>query len=317
MEFAVKREMSGFRFGYQATFDDPSQLIDRARDAESAGFDIFQVGDHVGRDIAPLAALAAVADAVDRIEIGTLVLNNDLRHPVVLAQELATLDHLSGGRLEVGLGAGHSFPEYAAIGVEFDPPRVRKQRLSEATEIIRALLDAESVTFEGRHYRLDAVEILRSLQLHVPILVGVNGPEALTHAARHADVIALTMLGRTKEDGQRHEVRWESRRLDRTIDLIVQAGSGRPSCPRLHALIQDVQLTSERERTAATVSARTGIPVADILETPFLLMGTVDEMVDHLLECRDRWGITYFTVRDIETFAPVLDRLRAHGGPAD
>ncbi len=315
MQRGMKREASGFRFGYQATLDEPAQLIDRAREAESAGFDIFQIGDHVGREIAPLAALAAVAEAVDRIEIGTLVLNNDLRHPVVLAQELATLDHLSGGRLEVGLGAGHSFTEYTAIGLGFDPPRIRKQRLSEATEIIRALLDGERVTFEGRHYRLDGVEILRSRQHHVPILVGVNGPEALTHAGRHADVVALTMLGRTKEDGHRHEVRWESWRLDQTVDLIVRAGSGRPSFPRLHALIQDVQLTSERERTAAGASARTGMSVSDILETPFLLMGTVDEMVDHLLDCRARWGITYFTVRDIETFTPVLDRLKALEGP--
>jgi probable F420-dependent oxidoreductase len=309
----VKAAGSGFRFGYQATFDEPAQLIHRAREAESAGFDIFQVGDHVGRDSAPLAVLAAVAEATSTIGIGTLVLNNDLRHPVVLAQELATLDHLSGGRLEVGLGAGHSWPEYTAIGLAFDPPRIRKERLCEATELIRALLDGENVTFEGHHYRLEHVEILPSRQRRVPILVGVNGVEALTHAARHADVVAPTMLGRTKEDGQRHEVRWESWRLDQTVDLIARAGSEGPSRPRLHALIQDVQITTDRESEAASTAARTRMRVADILETPFLLIGTVSEMVDHLVACRERWGITYFSVRDIESFTPVMNQLRALG----
>ena len=306
----MRRGEVAFRFGYQASLDDPVRLIERAREAESAGFDIFHVGDHIGRETAPLTVLAAVAGAVTRIEIGTLVLNNDFRHPVVLAQELATLDHLSGGRLEVGLGAGHSFPEYTTIGLTFDPPSIRKQRLSEATEITRALLDGENLTFGGRHYRIDHAETLRSYQRRVPILVGVNGSDALTHAARHADVVAPTMLGRTRVDGHRHEVRWESWRLDRTIDLILQASSGRPSSPKLHALIQEVQLTSDREGTAARAAARLGMAVSDVLKTPYLLIGTVDEMVDHLLECRDRWGFSYFSVRDIENFAPVIGRLR-------
>ena len=180
----MNRAGVSFRFGYQASLDEPTALIDRVREAESAGFDIFQVGDHIGRETAPLSVLSAVARAVTRIEIGTLVLNNDLRHPVVLAQELSTLDHLSKGRLEVGLGAGHSFPEYAANGLVFDPPRIRKQRLSEAVEIIRRLLDGEKLTFAGRHYQLEHAEILRSYRDRVPILVGVNGVEALTHAAR-------------------------------------------------------------------------------------------------------------------------------------
>lgn len=123
------------------------------------------------------------------------------------------------------------------------------------------------------------------------------------------------MLGRTKDDGQHHEVRWESWRLDRTIELIAQGGTGRPSSPRLHALIQNVQLTSDREEAAAKAASRLGMAVSDVLETPYLLMGTEEEMVDHLLQCRDRWGISYFRVRDIETFAPVMNRLRAieHG----
>ena len=120
--------MRRFRFGYQATTGGPSETARLARKAEEAGFDVFQVGDHVGAEPSALLSLAAAALATERIRVGTLVLNNDFHHPVTLAQELATLDHLSGGRLEVGLGAGHSFTEYAAMGENVRPARERARR---------------------------------------------------------------------------------------------------------------------------------------------------------------------------------------------
>ncbi|HUE07301.1 MAG TPA: LLM class flavin-dependent oxidoreductase, partial [Acidimicrobiales bacterium] len=124
--------MRPFRFGLQSISDDVVEVARTAREAEAAGFDIFQVGDHVGTPLSPFVTLAAAAAATSTIRIGTLVLNNDLRHPVAVAQEAATLDRVSAGRVELGLGAGHSFPEYAAIGLAFDPPAVRKARLAEA-----------------------------------------------------------------------------------------------------------------------------------------------------------------------------------------
>ncbi len=176
--------MRPFRFGYQSTTSDPVRVLEEARRAEEAGFDVFQVGDHVGVEPSPLVMLTAVAGATERLRLGTLVLNNDLRHPVTLAQELATLDQVSGGRLEVGIGAGHSFTEYRAMGLDFDVPTARKERLAEAVEILRSLLDGATVTRQGRHYTLDGATSLRARQAHVPLLVGVNGPTALAHAAR-------------------------------------------------------------------------------------------------------------------------------------
>ncbi len=114
-----------------------AEVTRSARAAEEAGFHIFQVGDHAGTHLTPFVALAGAAAATSTIRLGTLVLNNDFRHPVAVAQEAATLDHVSGGRLELGLGAGHSFTEYAAMGLRFDPPAVRKARLAEAVEILR------------------------------------------------------------------------------------------------------------------------------------------------------------------------------------
>jgi probable F420-dependent oxidoreductase len=301
--------MRPFRFGYQATANDLSEVVRSARLAEDAGFDVFQVGDHVGAETSALVSLAAAAVRTERIRLGTLVLNNDLHHPVTLAQELATLDHLSGGRLEVGLGAGHSFTEYAAMGQPFDPPAVRKERLSEAVEIVRALLDGGPVSFSGTHYSVDQAATLPPLQERVPVLVGVNGRAALAHAVRHADIVAPTMLGRTREDGQHHEVRWEASRLDDTVAWMRSAAGERRDAMELHALVQAVVVTDDRQDAAAAIAARTGMTLADTLSTPFLCLGTHAEMAQHLVACRERWGFSYFSVRHIEAFAPVMERL--------
>ena len=302
--------MRPFRFGYQATSSDLSETVRSAQVAEEAGFDIFQVGDHVGVEPSALASLAAAALRTDRIRLGTLVLNNDLRHPVPLAQELATLDHLSGGRLEVGLGAGHSFTEYAAMGQAFDPPAVRKERLGESVEIVRALLEGRSVSHSGTHYRLNEATTLTPLQEHVPLLVGVNGRAALAHAVRHADIVAPTMLGRTREDGHHHDVRWEATRLDDTTASMRAAAEARWGAIELHALVQAVVVTDDRHGAATAIAGRTGIDVADALSTPFLCLGTHAEIAEHLLVCRERWGFSYFSVRDVKAFAPVISRLR-------
>ena len=167
--------MRPFRFGFQWTSATPQDVVAAARAAEDAGFDIFQVGDHVGAEPSALVCLAAAAVTTERIRLGTLVLNNDLHHPVPLAQEVATLDQLSSGRVELGLGAGHSFTEYAAMGQPFDPPARRKERLAESVEILRALLDGGRVSHRGTHYGLDEAVTLAPQQEHVPLLVGVNG----------------------------------------------------------------------------------------------------------------------------------------------
>ncbi|HSZ37877.1 MAG TPA: TIGR03621 family F420-dependent LLM class oxidoreductase [Acidimicrobiales bacterium] len=308
--------MHPFRFGFQATVTDAPELVRTARAAEAAGFDVFQVGDHVGDHLTPFVALATAAGVTTTIRLGTLVCNNDLRHPVLVAQEIATLDRLSDGRAELGMGAGHSFTEYAAMGQPFDPPSVRKARLAEAIEIIGPLLDGDAVTYEGDHYRVVDAHALRPVQSRVPLLVGVNGRTALAHAARHADVVAPTMLGRTLDDGQHHEVRWEADRLDATMDTIRSAAGARAPRIELHALVQAVVPTEDRKAAARDLSVRLATRADDVLATPFLCLGTHEEMAQHLLDCRARWGISYFTVRDIDQFAPVMALVRALDGTA-
>jgi probable F420-dependent oxidoreductase len=300
-----------FRFGYQLAAGDAHDLLASAVAAEAAGFDVIHTFDHVGESWPPLAPLMAIANVTERMRLCPLVVNNDFRHPVHLAREVAALDHLTGGRMELGLGAGHSFTEYEAIGMSFDEPAVRKARLSEAVEILRHLLDGEAVSFAGEHYQLDDVRTMRSLQEHLPIMVGVNGRAALTHAARHADIIGLTGLGRTLRDGQRHEARWEPDRLDQVVVLVNDAVDARSQPPELHALVQAVIVTDDREAAAAKIARDGWTPtVDDALNTPFLALGTHLEIAEHLRACRSRWGISYFSVRAIDAFAPVIDLLR-------
>ena len=299
-----------FRFGLQFTSTDATEIAGAARAAEAAGFDLFQLADHVGAQPTPLVGLGAAAAATSTIGLGTLVLNNDLRHPVALAQEVATLDQLSGGRIELGLGAGHSFTEYAAMGLAFDPPAERKERLAEAVEILRALLDGEVVQHEGAHYSVVGASTLRPVQAHLPLLVGVNGRTALAHAARHADTIGLTMLGRTKEDGQHHEVRWEAERLDATVEWVRNAAVAGDEGPELHALVQAVVVTDDRRAAADALATETATRPDDILATPFVCLGTHEEMARHLVTCRERWGISYFSVRHSDAFTPVMELVR-------
>jgi probable F420-dependent oxidoreductase len=300
-----------FRFGYQLGSCTADELRSQARAAEDAGFDVIHTWDHVVDGWSPLAPLVTMAECTTQLRVCPLVLNNDFHHPVHLAQELASIDHLSGGRLEIGIGAGHSFTEYAAIGQNFDLPRVRKARLAEATEILRRLLDGEEVTFTGDHYRLDRVRTMRSRQEHVRLLVGVNGKQALAHAARHADGIGLTMLGRTLPDGQHHETRWQADRLDATIAYIRQQAGERWPRLELNALIQAVVVTTDRREAAReAVDHDPDLSFEDALVTPFLAIGNHDEIAENLVACRERWGISYFSVRDIAGFAPVIERLR-------
>jgi len=301
-----------FRFGYQMRTGDAAGVRDEARRAEAAGFDLFHSWDHVVDGWAPLAPLLSAAEATTRLRVCPLVINNDFRHPVHLAREIASMDHLTDGRVELGIGAGHSFPEYEQIGQQFDPPAARKARLRESVEILRRLLDGEEVDFDGDHYRLRNAKVLRARQHRLPILVGVAGKAALAHAARHADIIGLMGLGRTLSDGDHHEVRWQPERLDATVAFIRDNTEGRSTPLELNALVQVVTVTDDRRAAAEELVTQVpGLSAEDALTTPFLAVGTHDEIATHLVECRRRWGIANFSVRTIDDFEPVIGRLRA------
>jgi probable F420-dependent oxidoreductase len=272
-----------FRFGYQTRGGTADELRDQAQRAEAAGFDVLHTFDHLAPGWSPTLPLLTMAEATDRIRVCPLVINNDFHHPALLAAEYVQLDHLTDGRVELGIGAGHAFTEYAAMGLPFDPPAVRKARLAEAIEIIVRLFAGETVTYEGEHYQLHDVAGFAPRQRHLPLMVGVNGRAALAHAARFADTIGLMMLGRTLADGQRHEVRWQADRLDATVAHIRSSGAGRPRQVELNALVQVVEITDDADAARREmIGGVEGLTLDDATTTPFLAIGTADEIADHL-----------------------------------
>ena len=298
---------AGFRFGYQLSQEDESSPVAVARRAEELGFDVVLVSDHVGPGISPLIALSAIAQATERIRLGTLVLNNDMRNPVQLAWETATLDRLSDGRFELGLGAGHTPQEYEATGVPFEKPRHRKARLMESIQVIRRLVDGELVTYHGEHLHVEEAQIDASHQKHLPILVGGNGTTLLGHAGAHADIIGLQGLGRTRPDGHRHAAKWDPSWLTTQIDQVREGAGERLGNLELNALVQVTEVTNDRASVLRQICERVeGLTVEDADAIPYLLIGTVDEIVEKLSACHARWGISYFVVRELETFAPVV-----------
>jgi probable F420-dependent oxidoreductase len=299
------------RVGHQLSARIEGDPVAVAVRAEELGFDIVVAADHVGPGWAPMPTLAAIAAVTDRIRLGTLVLNNDMRNPVQLAWEASTVDRLSGGRFELGLGAGHTPAEYDATGVERAAPTDRKRRLAESVEIVRDLLDGKLVDHEGEHYRTSRAGIDRADQGHLPILVGGNGADLLAHAGRHADIIGLQGLGRTREDGHSHEVKWSTQHLDEQIEQVRVGAGARFDDIEFNAMVQVVQITDDRQAALAKVVDRVeGLTMDDAVSTPYLLIGSVDEIVLHMMTCNERWGISYFAVRELDDFVPVLRALR-------
>lgn len=303
--------MRPLRIGHQLTGNSDESRVDRARRAEELGFDIVLMSDHVGPGLAPLPTLAAIASATEVIRLGTFVLNNDMRNPVQLAWESVTVDRLSDGRFELGLGAGHTPQEYGATGIAKVSSPARKARLRESVEIIRALVDGECVDHHGEHYDVDGAQIDRSTQEHMPILIGGNGAALLGHAGAHADIIGLQGLGKTLDDGHRHEVKWSTQRLGEQIEQIRLGAGDRHASLELNALVQVVQITDDRDGALEKICERVdGLTLDDARVTPYLAVGSVDQIVAHLHGCNERWGISYVVVRELDAFEPVLRALR-------
>jgi probable F420-dependent oxidoreductase len=254
-----------------------------------------------------MVTLSALAMATSTIRLGTMVLNNDFHHPGHLARDAGFVDLISEGRLELGLGAGHSHNEYEAIGMPFAPASVRIERLAEAIPLIRRLLDGEVVTHRGPHYTLNEMSAFPRPAHRVPILVGGNGPLLLTLAATHADIVNVSGLGRTREDGSHHDVLWDHFNVEARFELIraaaATANRTRPLELSIHA--QAVIITDNRRAAAQLIADNNeSLDLASALEAPFLLLGTPAQIRQQIIEMYERWGVSYIT-----TFEPHAEAL--------
>lgn len=307
--------MRPFRFGVNVwSGESRATWMATAREIEDLGYAVLTVPDHLTRFLAPLPALTAAALATTRLGVGTLVLNNDLRHPVVLAREVATLDRLSDGRFELGIGAGHARSEYDEAGIPWAPGRERVERLAESVAILRELLSGRATTFAGSHYRVagHTVEPPPVQRPHPPILIGGNGPRLLTLAARSADIVALSGITFRQGGAPPDLSAWKTAAVDERLAIVREAAGERHEHLEINALLQRVVVTEDRRAAAQELAQRwPQLTPDEILDSPFVLMGTAGEMVEHLRARRERWGISYYTVFEpyLRAFAPVVARV--------
>lgn len=284
-----------------------------ARKVEDLGYSTLTVPDHLDDALAPVASLAAAAQATSTLRLGVLVFNNDLRHPVVLAKEAATLDLLSDGRLDLGLGAGWKTTDYAASGIPLDPHGVRIDRLTEAIPIIKGLLAGETVHHQGEHYQVRGlVGTPRSVQQpHPPILIGGGGRRVLTLAARHADMVGLNIAlpgGRIDESAGPTAT---AASTDQKVAWIREAAGDRFPQLELHTRIHLAMVHDDREAIAEAMGPAFGMTPDESKESPHALVGTLDELVEQCHERRDRWGISAIGISAdaMDAFAPLVARL--------
>jgi len=302
-----------FRFGVTApTPSAGTDWVKRARRVEQLGYSILVVPDHFRDHLAPVPALTAAALATTRLRVGSLVFSNDFRHPAVLAKEAATIDVLSGGRFELGLGGGWLRAEYDQTGIPFEAPGTRIERLEEAVTIIKGLLAGERVTFAGRHYTIADLEGRPTpvQRPHPPIAIGGGGRRTLTLAAREASIVGL--VPRARRDGSGLDMTDLSDAATREkLEWVRSAAGDRFDSLEIHALIQAVAVADRRTAAADDLASRFKVARDVVLETPYVLLGTIKEMCESLRQRRERYGISYLTVfeRDMEVFAPVVERL--------
>ena len=304
-----------FRFGVAAE-SAPSRedWFTLVRRTEDLGYATFLLADHFVNEFPPIAALMSAADASKTLRIGSIVFDNDFRHPALLAKEIATLDLLSGGRFELGIGAGWHRPEYEQVGLPFESAGVRINRLEEALNIIKQFFTQEVVNFTGSHYKVTGLQAFpKPLQRpHPPFFIGGGGKRMLSLAGREADIVGVHL--KVNDDGTVDASERSEAAIARKVEWVRQAAGERFSALELNLLIGGVIITEDRQQAAAQFireRRRSGTTVEQLLASPYTLIGSVMQMAEQLQRLREQFGITYFVVdsENMESFAPVVARL--------
>jgi probable F420-dependent oxidoreductase len=315
-----------FRFGVLCeSARTPQDLLTTARKAEDAGYATFLIRDHLidtpfAHQFAPITSLATVATTTRTLRVGNMVLSNDYRPPVLLAKELATLDTLSGGRVEVGLGAGFLEAEYEPARIPYERPGIRVDRLEEALQVYKLLLSQGRATFHGSHYELtDFDNFPKPIQQpHPPIMVAGGGKRMLTLAGREADIVGL--MGVSTDGGivTRDSARRSAPGVAQQVEWVRQGAGSRFDEVELSAVVTPIvtaEMESARQDAAEQYAREQGWPhvtAEQILEMPSVAIGSRKQIAETLEARREQFAISYYVLSDrhAEAFAPVVARLR-------
>src|ERR1700730_16835297 len=292
-------------------------FVESVREVERLGYSAVMLSDHLVDQFAPISALSVAAAVTSTVRLGTFVFNNDLRHPVVLAQELATLDRLSDGRLEIGMGAGWNKPEYEGAGIPFDPGATRIDRMAESITIMKGLFADGPIDFEGRFYRVKGFEDLpRPIQRpHPPFFVGGGSPKLLRFAAQNAEIVGIAP--RVLPDGKADVAGCQLAGSEAKIAIIQEAAGDRfdlleiDTYPSFSAKVTDQARPAARE-VADWIRQRYGVDFSedDILASPHVFIGSVDGLVEKFQMLRERLHTNHIMVgEDYRDFAPLVERL--------
>lgn len=286
---------------------------DLARRCEGLGYSTLTVSDHLDEQVAPTAALMAAADATSTLRIGSMVFCNDFRHPVALAKEAATLDVLSEGRFEFGLGAGWLRADYRRAGITLDPPAVRIERLGEAIEVIKQLLGDRPCSFSGRYYRVEGLAgTPKPLQRpRPPFFVGGGGPRLLRLAAREADIVGLNPIMASGAIDPSIGPDATAAAVARKVAWIREAAGARWEGLEIQTRVHAVIVTEDRWSVANAMAGMFGLTPEEALGSPHALCGTVGQIADDLVAWREQYGINVVgvPVDALESLAPIVARL--------
>lgn len=308
--------MNRFRFAVQASAGakNAKEWSELANKAEKLGFSTLFVPDHLDDgQLSPIVAMTAAAMSTTTLKVGSLVFNNDYRHPVLLAREMATLDLLSGGRLEVGIGAGWKRTDYDQSGIEYDKPGARIARLGESLEIITSLLKKGTSSFSGGYYNTNGAVGLPTPASPggPPLIIGGGGKKILSLAARYADIVGINPSLAAGEIGEDLRNSVSPERFDERVAWVREAAQDRFESIELQCLTFIVSVVEDRHSWLNQVGPQFGLNAEQILEIPIVLVGTEDEIVATLIERRERFGLSYWVIHqhEMDEFAPVVRKL--------
>ena len=306
-----------FRFGLQTHGPiEGMSWTDTAKYAEQQGYSSIMLPDHFHGQYGPLTALAAAAAVTTEIKVGALVFGNDYRHPVMLAKEMATLDHIAEGRVEFGLGAGWMRTDYDESGMPYDRPGVRIDRMIESLQIIKRCWQEGSFDFAGDHYQITGYD---GLPLPYtpggpPVIIGGGGPRMLGVAAEHADIVAITANLRAGAVGEDAIADSMPEAYDRKIARVKEVAGDRFDSMELNSLAMNTSITDDRDGALEFFAQIFNAPKEVVAQSPALIAGSVGEIVETLQERRDRWGFNYVVVQQnggqgMEQFSEVIAAL--------
>ena len=304
----------GFRFGVQVSKETSAKgWAELARRTEAAGYEVLTMPDHFTDQLAPIPALMAAASATTTLRVGALVFDNDYKHPVVLAKELATIDLLSEGRLEIGLGAGWMISDYEEAGIPYDSPKVRIDRFIEGVAVIRGAMAEGAFSFSGDHYTITNYNGQpKPIQARPPLLIGGGGKRVLSYAAREADIIGINGTMTAGVVGPEALSTMTAESVDEKVAIVAAAGAHRINDIEMNIRTFFVKVTNDRAATVDGISSMFGVSKDMIDASPFALIGSVEECIEQLLERRERWGFSYTIVgaENIDECVPIVAALR-------